>query len=161
LVLQAWLCDEMLGRLARLLRAAGHDAALAAPGTPDSALLAAARREGRTLLTRDRHLAETAAESGLLLPEDRPEAQARHLSRLRRIDWRLAPFTRCLIDNTPLRQAMTGAVAALPAASRDGAGPFRACPACGRIYWPGSHVRRMSATLDRLAATSPSTPDRP
>ncbi|WP_407528502.1 Mut7-C RNAse domain-containing protein [Methylobacterium oryzisoli] len=152
----------MLGRLARLLRAAGHDTALAAPGTPDAILAAATRREGRTLLTLDRRLAETAADCGLRLPEDRPEAQARHLSRLRLVDWRLAPFTRCLLDNAPLRDAGAGEIAALLAPSRDGPGPLRICPACGRVYWPGSHVRRMSATLDRLAAaTSPSSPDRP
>lgn len=29
-----------------------------------------------------------------------------------------------------------------------GAGPVTACPDCGRIYWPGSHVRRMRARLD-------------
>lgn len=37
-----WFCDEMLGRLARLLRAAGHDTALAPAGTADRA-----RAEGR------------------------------------------------------------------------------------------------------------------
>jgi uncharacterized protein len=33
--------------------------------------------------------------------------------------------------------------------TRQGAGPITLCPACGRVYWPGSHVRRMRAKLDR------------
>jgi uncharacterized protein len=28
-------------------------------------------------------------------------------------------------------------------------GPVRRCPACGRVYWHGSHVRRMRDTLRR------------
>ncbi|ACA17566.1 protein of unknown function DUF82 [Methylobacterium sp. 4-46] len=146
-----WLCDEMLGRLARLLRAAGHDARLAAPGTPDRDLLALAAAEERILLTRDRRLAREARARALLIREERPEAQARQLSRLRAIDWHLARFSRCLVDNAPLRAAPAEEVAALPAAARAGPGPFRACPSCGRLYWPGSHVRRMLDRLDRLA----------
>jgi uncharacterized protein len=158
----AWLCDEMLARLARLLRAAGHDAALAESGTPDSALLEIAVREDRILVTRDRRLAATAGPRGLLLAENRPEAQARELARAHPIDWRLARFTRCLIDNAPLREAWAEEVAALPAPAREGPGPFRTCPACARVYWPGSHVRRMLERLDRLAeATTPSSPARP
>ncbi|MFE1601365.1 Mut7-C RNAse domain-containing protein [Methylobacterium sp. ID0610] len=157
-----WLCDEMLARLARILRAAGYDTALAAPGTPDRALLESAGREGRVLLTRDRRLAAAAGHRGLLILQDEPEAQARHLARACGIAWSLARFTRCLIDNEHLREAAPAEIAALPAAARAGPGPFLACPACGRVYWPGSHVRRMLERLDRLdAATNARSPDRP
>ena len=27
---------------------------------------------------------------------------------------------------------------------------YRACPACGRIYWPGTHVRRMKKRLESM-----------
>ena len=36
----------------------------------------------------------------------------------------------------------------MPASPQAKDGPFQACPACGRLYWPGSHVKRMK---DRLA----------
>ena len=52
-----FLCDEMLVRLARLLRAAGYDTYLASGGEPDANLLRIAREEGRMLLTRDKRLA--------------------------------------------------------------------------------------------------------
>ncbi|MGH6943501.1 MAG: Mut7-C RNAse domain-containing protein [Geminicoccaceae bacterium] len=29
-----------------------------------------------------------------------------------------------------------------------------ACPVCRRVYWPGSHARRMKARLERWKATS-------
>lgn len=149
------LCDEMLAGLARWLRAAGHDTALAEPGTPDPALVAHAHAEQRLLLTRDRRLA--AAGSGILLPEPL-EAQAAMLAGLG-IDWQLAPFTRCLVDNVPLRPATERERAKLPGDTATLPGPFRTCPACGRNYWPGSHVRRMSARLECWATNFPGTAD--
>jgi uncharacterized protein with PIN domain len=144
-----WLCDEMLGRLARLLRAAGHDTALAQAGTPDAELLALALAEDRMLVTRDRKLAEAAGAHGLLLTADRPQEQAAELGRVARVDWSFAPFTRCMMDNAPLRPATDEEFAAMPASVRVLPGPFNACPACGRLYWPGSHVKRM---LEKMAA---------
>jgi hypothetical protein len=61
-----FLCDEMLGRLARLLRAAGYDTYLAAKAEPDDELIRLARREGRILVTRDKRLAAAAEESVLV-----------------------------------------------------------------------------------------------
>ncbi|MBX6323464.1 MAG: hypothetical protein IRY94_16695, partial [Rhodospirillaceae bacterium] len=53
----AFLCDHMLIRLGRWLRAAGDDTAIA-PGTmPDTAVLAWALRDSRLLLTRARGVA--------------------------------------------------------------------------------------------------------
>lgn len=144
------LCDEMLAGLARWLRAAGHDTALAPPQASDRALVELARAERRLLLTRDRSLPERAPDLVLLLPEPL-EAQAAALSRLLGLDWLAAPFTRCLVDNTPLRPASAQALAALPAQTTSLPGPFRTCPACGRVYWPGSHVRRMAARLEHWA----------
>jgi uncharacterized protein with PIN domain len=147
------LCDEMLAGLARWLRAAGHDAALAESGRADDALLDRADREARVLLTRDRGLAarETPGRRVLLLPEPL-DAQAHALARTLGLDWLEAPFTRCLVDNHPLVPASPAAIAALPERSRALPGPFLACPACGRTYWPGSHVRRMRARLARWHA---------
>lgn len=146
-----WLCDEMLGRLSRLLRAAGYDTAFAERGADDRRLLARARDEGRILLTRDRPLARLAAEDGFLVAGQSVEEQARTLSAGFRIDWLHAPFTRCLVDNSPVRPALPEEVAAMPPQVRALPGPFTACPACGRLYWPGSHVRRLTVTLERLA----------
>lgn len=156
-----WFCDEMLGRLARLLRAAGHDTALAPAGTADRALLDQARTEGRILLTRDRRLAETAGRQGCLLRGQSVEDQARSLAAAFPVDWLQAPFTRCLLDNCLLHPAPPDRLAEVPPGARGLTAPFgsafagspcvTSCPCCGRLYWPGSHVRRLTATLRRLA----------
>lgn len=145
-----FLCDEMLVRLARLLRAAGYDTYLAAGGEPDADLLRIARREGRILLTRDKRLAALAEES-VLIRGWGVDAEAHHLSRELVLDWAFAPFTRCMMDNARLRDATDEEVARLPDKAQALPGPFRVCSACGRRYWPGSHVRRMEARLRGLA----------
>jgi uncharacterized protein with PIN domain len=145
------LCDEMLGSTARWLRAAGYDTALAASGQADVDLLARCRREERVLVTRDRRLALAAGGievRAVLLGDDGDEAQALALVQALGVDWTCAPFTRCLIDNTLLKPAGEADLARIPEVSRDLPGPFRSCPACGRVYWPGSHVRRMRARLE-------------
>lgn len=145
-----FLCDEMLARLARLLRAAGYDTALAEPGERDTPMLNRVRAEGRVLVTKDRELAARAAPASVLIRDDAPEAQARALSAVLPMDWESAPFTRCVMDNTPLREARPDEVAAMPPQAQAGGGPYRACPVCGRLYWPGSHVKRMAARLAGL-----------
>ncbi|WP_334161852.1 DUF5615 family PIN-like protein [Phenylobacterium sp.] len=147
-----FLCDEMLVRLARLLRAAGYDTYLAGGGEKDAALLHIAREEGRILLTRDRRLAEAALPESVLIEGRGVEAEAESLTRNVVLDWDFAPFSRCVMDNARLRQATLDEIDRMPAQAQALPGPFRACPACGRLYWPGSHVRRMSARLSGLSA---------
>lgn len=143
------LCDEMLLRLCRWLRAAGYDTALAAHKDADAALIARCADEGRTLITRDRDLAALAGRTvpTFCLVEQRLETQARALRLRLGIDWQHAPFTRCLVDNSPLQPAPPEAKGRVPEQSREAGGPLWVCPACGRLYWPGGHVRRMQARL--------------
>ena len=143
-------CDEMLARLGRWLRAAGYDTTIAEGGMLDAALIAQCVTEQRVLLTRDRHLAAIAdARVAVVhLAESDVAGQARALRAALDIDWQRAPFTRCLVDNTPLAAAPPEMAAQVPPSSRTAGGPLRLCPACDHLYWPGGHVRRM---LTRLA----------
>jgi uncharacterized protein with PIN domain len=150
-----FLCDEMLLRLARLLRAAGYDTYLAHDGQRDSELLEIARADNRVLVTRDKKLAAQAHPRAVVVEGRGAYAEAGHLASLLPIDWALAPFSRCLVDNAPLREASAEEVALMPAESQVRPGPYRVCPACGRLYWPGSHVRRLSEKLDGLAKFPP------
>jgi uncharacterized protein with PIN domain len=161
------LCDEMLLRLGRWLRAAGYDTEIAAGGLADTALVARCADEDRVLLTCDRHLA---ARAHGVVPVVRfggegIEAQARKLKAALAIDWTRAPFSRCLVDNAPLDPAPAEAADRVPPASRAAmglqptglsrGGPLLRCPECGRLYWPGGHVRRMQARLAAWNAYNP------
>lgn len=142
-----FLCDEMLGRLARYLRAAGYDTVLAAGGLPDSVWVELAQSEARLLLTCDRLLGEACAAEGLVLnlQQGNLDRQAETLRRRCQVDWLWRPFSRCLVDNTLLAHAAGTALAdGLPDVDP---ATLRICPDCGRVYWAGSHYRRMQNRL--------------
>lgn len=143
------LCDEMLFRLARSLRAAGYDTVLAADGAPDRDLLERCRREDRVLVTRDRKLMAAAlpeVRAVLLVDEDR-ESEARALGRALDIDWLHAPLSRCMVDNAPLSPAGPADLARVPSTVEAAPEAVKVCRTCGRVYWPGSHVKRLMEKL--------------
>jgi hypothetical protein len=143
----------MLAELARWLRCAGHDTALAAPREEDKAIIARCAAEERLLFTRDRDLARLAKREKagvVLIQEEGPiDTLALMLAAEPGIDWTLAPFTRCMVDNSLLIEAGADDLMRIPQQSRELPGPFRTCPTCRRVYWPGSHFRRMRARLER------------
>ena len=139
-----FLCDAMLGGLARWLRAAGYDSLLAEGGWPDRELIDLCAREDRILLTKDRQLRLVARE---LLAGSSIDRNAFELREALGVDWQRAPFTRCLVDNALLTTAEPHHTEQVPLASRSLASPLRMCPTCGRLYWPGGHVRRMQRRL--------------
>jgi len=138
----------MLGRLARWLRVLGFDTAYD-PSLDDAALVRVTDAEDRVLLTRDRHLLrELRPRRAIEVTSDTPLEQLAALVASLELDAPDELFTRCLLCNTPLEEIPAAeAVTALPPAARDLNGPFRRCPTCGRVYWPGSHVRRMTRAL--------------
>jgi uncharacterized protein with PIN domain len=143
--------DAMLGRLARWLRVLGwdtfYDIAVA-----DPVLVRLSGEEDRVLLTRDRHLLrELRPARALEVRQDDPLVQLRDVVQELRLPAPPALFTRCLLCNAPL-QVLEPAQAQplLPPGVRDVPGPVRRCPACGRLYWNGSHVRRMRSAIERV-----------
>lgn len=145
-----FLADAMLGRLARWLRVLGLDTAYD-PTMQDPLLVSWARAEERILLTRDRSLvAELRPLRALLVEPDAPLLQLRQVVAQVGVAPPVELFTRCLVCNAELHLASAADVATrIPAASRELPGPVRRCPTCSRVYWPGSHARRMRAALAR------------
>jgi uncharacterized protein with PIN domain len=146
--MRCFLTDEMLTGLARWLRAAGYDTAHAPPGTADGTLVDMAAAQARLLVTRDRGILGRKKAVGvvLLLDGQGMDAWAAEMAAKAGVDWRRAPFTRCLLCNTPLASPPPGLD--LPAAAcRLGAVSW--CAACRKPYWRGGHVRRMEARLAR------------
>lgn len=139
----ALLADEMLGKLARELRALGYDAAYAR-GASDDRILERARAEERILLTRDIALAEGADVPVVALESRDPSEQlGRVLAELGLTPTPGAFLSRCLECNEGLEP--TEDIEDVPDDVREG--PHSRCPACDRVYWPGTHARDM---LERL-----------
>jgi uncharacterized protein len=147
-----FLADAMLGRLARWLRAIGCDTAQLPVHVPDAEVVALARREDRVLLTRDRHLLrELRPPRGFEVRSDEPLEQLRSVVAAFGIARPAAFFTRCLVDNTPLVEVARSDVAdRIPPLARELPGPVFRCTACERVYWRGSHARRMERILEEV-----------
>jgi uncharacterized protein with PIN domain len=139
----------MLKRLGRWLRAAGYDTRIQEDGGSDSAMLQAARREGRLLVTRDHKLLEFRYAPGtvILLRGNTLNECIAALSEKLQLDWLYRPFSRCLVCNTELAEADRAAWDCVPEAAGTHAQRLYWCATCTRIYWEGGHVRRMRARL--------------
>ncbi|AQL44459.1 hypothetical protein BV210_03750 [Halorientalis sp. IM1011] len=140
----------MLGKLATYLRMCGYDAAYAMDRglEHDDPILALARAEGRTLLTRDRGLAARTDDSVLLSAREPTE----QLRELREAGFRLE------LPDRPMRCShCNGVVEAVDgdestpeyAPAPAGTNVWR-CRDCGQYFWKGSHWADVAATLAEL-----------
>ncbi|MGW8228139.1 MAG: DUF5615 family PIN-like protein [Gammaproteobacteria bacterium] len=145
-----FLVDENLQRLGSWLRAAGYDTLIESDGRPDYALLKQALAEERLLITRDRKLTEHRRAPGtvILLECENLEACIAALCRQLPIDWLHEPFVRCLVCNTRLIHARPEQLLDLPTRLRNRIDRAYYCPGCKKVYWDGSHVRRMRTRLN-------------
>jgi uncharacterized protein len=144
------LCDEMLQRLGRWLRAAGYDTLIADGGKWDRDLLVRAVRERRILVTRDRKLPEHRGAMGwvIVLRANDLEGCVAEISEQLRIDWLLKPFTRCVVCNTELAPLPPALRSAIPQGLSSQQADLRHCPLCWKVYWSGGHVDRMRRRLE-------------
>jgi uncharacterized protein with PIN domain len=150
-----FLADCNVGRLARWLRALGHDAEFE-PHLPDPDLVRRALAEDRLLLTRDRDLMRRRViQSGqlraLFIRSDAVLGQVRQVAT--ELDLELVPvLDRCLECNVALLEPTAQAVAArVPPYVRRTQTRYRECPRCERVYWAGTHWQRMHEALAGLA----------
>ena len=148
-----FVLDVHLGRLARLLRLLGFDAAWA-NDYEDAELADVSSREGRIVLTRDRGLLKRRAVShGLFVRSDRPVEQAMEVVRRLHLTDLIRPFTRCLRCGGELVTVEKEDVLdRLEPRTRRYYEDFRRCPACGRVYWRGSHHARLDALVAEIRA---------
>jgi len=157
-----FVLDVHLGKLAGYLRMLGFDADYRNSAT-DPELVRIASEEQRVLLTRDRGLLMHAAVTrGYWLRHTESRRQVAEV--LRRFDLASAtrPFTRCMACNAVLqpvdRSAVLDRISPRTALLHE---TFRKCPGCGRVYWQGSHYRRMSQWIQQLLDDPPPPLRRP
>jgi uncharacterized protein with PIN domain len=143
------LVDGMLGRLAKWLRILGYDTEYEAH-LDDNELVRRSRAEGRWLLTRDHELAGRPGVHSLLIDEDQLADQ------IRLVRAKLGPGTGRAFSRCPVCNATLAAISVQEV--RDRVPPFvlqshrrfHRCPSCDRVYWPGTHWKRMRELLARL-----------
>ena len=143
--------DTMLGRLARWLRILGHDVAYG-PHLHGAALVACARTEDRTILTRDTRLVRRRdLPAHVFVASDHFREQLRQVAAVVPLA-RDAAFTRCLDCNRELvaldRETARPRVPPYVYATQE---RFWTCSGCGRAYWPATHHAHVRSELAALA----------
>ncbi len=146
-----FVADAHLGGLAHQLRLFGFDT-LYDNHFEDAEIVRLTVEQGRIMLTRDRELLKRLTH-GCYVRALHRDQQLRDVFDRLDLAGSARPFTRCLRCNAPLRAIdKADVVERLPTGVRERHERFACCEGCGRVFWEGTHWRRMRTTVDALLA---------
>jgi uncharacterized protein with PIN domain len=146
-----FVADTHLGRLAAYLRMVGFDTAYRSDCV-DEELARISANEKRILLTRDRGLLKrNIVTRGYCVRRTNPREQLAEILQRFDLSTAVAPFQRCVHCNELLEPARKEEISdRLQPETRQYFEEFRICPGCHRIYWKGSHYRRMQRFIESV-----------
>jgi uncharacterized protein len=144
-----FLVDHMLGKLAKYLRMLGFDTVYFAQ-TDVSALIEKGRQEKRIIFSRNTKFKPTDDfPDFVFINDDQPDKQLREV--IKTLKTQFSPeqfFTRCLTCNQKLigvdRDDVKGKV---PPYIFGNNKKFLLCPQCKKIYWEGTHLKKMKEII--------------
>jgi uncharacterized protein with PIN domain len=138
-----FIADVMLGRLARFMRFAGYDVEYDSNAKDDFLFQ---RSQYKTLLTRDRELANRASKRKVYFVQTTgAENQLKEIQKQFPLS---NPSPRCLLCNRTIVRVARKKISHLvpPFVYRTQERFFR-CTGCNRIYWKGTHFDRLSRVI--------------
>jgi uncharacterized protein with PIN domain len=150
-----FIADNNVGKLARWLRLIGYDTVLLKQ-KDDVQMIKIALGENRVILTKDaqfmkRRLVTNGTLKTVHIERDDPEIQVQEVVETLSLDYDCKPFSRCLECNGVLVARDKEDVKDLiPARVSETQTQYTQCPACHRIYWPGTHWQAMDKKLKDL-----------
>ena len=146
-----FVADAHLGGVAHLLRMMGFDT-LYDNAFADDEIERLARSDHRIVLTRDRELLKRGGIThGMYVRALRSTEQLHEVFERLDLARGAQPFTRCLHCNARLVAIDKAQVLpALPPRVAAQFERFSACEGCARVFWEGSHWRRMRCLIDEL-----------
>jgi len=141
-----FLCDQMLGTLAKWLRVYGFDTFFANSKLDDADLIEIAKKEKRALITRDKTLSQIARRENLKVYEIKSTDIDEQLNQVLEdiyIDKKQI-FSRCLLCNSLISLIDKDRVKdRVPERVYKNNQKFWYCVKCDKIYWKGSHHNNM------------------
>jgi uncharacterized protein len=146
---ERFMADRNLGKLAKWLRILGYDT-LYDREVADQNFLRRAGEGGRIALTRKRDLDHLSYPVRLVIVKaDHVEGQLGEVFEALALEPDASKrMTRCLNCNAQLEEIPKVTVEGLvPAYVYGTCTRFRRCPRCARIFWPGTHTRRVEGYL--------------
>jgi len=147
-----FIADAHLGGLAQLLRMLGFDT-LYHNRFGDEEIERLAREQQRIVLTRDPTLLKRRAIThGCTVRALRPQRQLLEVFERLQLERAVRAFTRCLSCNGVLQAADRDSVAGeVPAGAPDHILRLGVCQGCARVFWEGTHWRRLRHRFERMA----------
>ncbi len=146
-----FICDGMLGKLARWLRLLGYDTIYF--NTPfKKEFIEKARAEGRIILSKCLRLNEVKRAKVFIIHSDSIVEQLKEIIK----ELRLKPddrafFSRCSFCNFPLKKIEREKIRKkVPPSIYKTMAEFTECNNCQRIFWQGSHWQRMKGKLEKV-----------
>lgn len=151
-----FVLDNHLGRLAAYLRLLGFDATYR-NDIQDEELAQTSGREERILLTRDvRLLMRSLVVYGYWVRSKIPRQQILEVVARFNLSAAISPFRRCARCNAPLETVPKAEVLSrLQPLTQRYYDEFQRCPACGQVYWKGSHYQHLQEFITALRQTPP------
>ncbi len=149
-----FVADVHLGSLARYLRRLGFDT-IWERDLADEAIVQIARDEQRIILTRDKGILKNGRVThGYWLRNTDPSRQLDEVVRAIDLARDIEPYTRCMECNGEIHTVERSAVVhSVPLQVFLVYREFRQCQRCHRVYWKGSHLRRLDKIIERARNT--------
>lgn len=150
-----FIADNNVGKLARWLRLMGYDTLLFKQ-KDDAQMIKIALGEDRVILTKDaqfmkRRLVTNGKIKTIHIKPDDPKLQVQEVVETLKLNYHFKPFSLCLECNRALIARDKEQVKNLVPAHVFGTqAQYTQCPACHRIYWPGTHWQAMVKKLQDL-----------
>ena len=143
----------MLGKLCKLLRIYGIDTIFSNEG---KAILLAAKREGRIVLTKNTQLRNR--EDVFFIEPEEPLVQFKLVLSEYGLKDEIDPFSRCLVCNDKLIAVSKETVREqIPYFTYKNFTEFAQCPNCHRVYWKGSHYEKMLKEISGVGLSMPNS----
>ncbi|KXA96501.1 hypothetical protein AKJ38_03165 [candidate division MSBL1 archaeon SCGC-AAA259I14] len=154
------IADGMLGKITRWLRLAGEDVINIndypiSPEEEDEVLLNIAEEQSRILITRDVNLYRRAVKKDIesILLEETDDIAKQLLKISESVDGDVEidlNNSRCPVCNGKLKAKGKSFVSGkVPKNVLEKNDKFWRCEDCGKIYWQGSHWKKMAETLEK------------
>ena len=152
---QRFLCDQHLGKLARLLRILGFDT-LWSDSWTESEIARRGINEHRVVLSGSRSLLKRKEmDLAQLIVSDDPDGQVIEVLRRWLLAGKVRMFGRCSLCNGTLRPVEKAEVAArIPPKTARWLDEYYLCCECDHLFWEGTHVLALTSRLEGILAKS-------
>ncbi len=146
-----FVADVHLGKLARYLRILGFDT-LYRNDFKDEEIIDVSLSENRVILTRDVGiLKHKRVLKGYFVKNDNPRLQLKEIVKRFDLCSNINTFSRCPLCNGPLREVKKEEIwDEIPIKTRSFCNEFKLCVNCGKLYWKGTHFKRIEELVKEL-----------